>query len=146
MPDTPTTRQGIVTIGIDVKIDGNALNYVTDIGDIGGTPNQKETTCMKDTMQHNVPGVQQGGSIEITYWFDNTSAQSDFRRLKAIPSTKSVPIVFTFPDAATESGTGTTATASGLVSTMVTGLTVDSLIQCKTTVSLDKDWVWTDPT
>ena len=30
--------QGLSTIGIDVKVNNTSMNYVTEIGDIGGTP------------------------------------------------------------------------------------------------------------
>ena len=38
--------QGFSTMGIDVKVGESALNYVTDIGDIGAAPSELDATCM----------------------------------------------------------------------------------------------------
>ena len=51
-------KQGLSTIGIEVQVNITSLNYVTEIGDIGGSPSELDATCMKDTMKKNVPGVQ----------------------------------------------------------------------------------------
>lgn len=55
-----------------------------EIGDIGGAPSDLDATCLKDSMKKNVPGVQDTKSFEITYFFDNSSADSDYRKIKAL--------------------------------------------------------------
>ena len=131
--------QGFSTIGLDVKVDSVSLNYVTDIGDIGAAPSELDATCMKDTMKKSVPGVQDTKNFEVTFLFDNSAADSDFRKLKALQNAGSIcPLSVTFPD-------GTVFTSGGYVSVMVLGAKVDDLITAKLSISLQRDWTVTDP-
>lgn len=132
--------QGLASIGIDVKVNNVAMNYVTEIGDIGGAPSDLDATCLKDTMKKSVPGVQDVKAFEITYLFDNGSADSDYRVLKALQTAgKAVPVAVELPD-------GTSFATEGYVTTYVTGAKVDELISAKLSVSLQKDWTVTNPT
>ena len=76
--------QGLASIGIEVSVNSIELNYVTDIGDIGGTPSDLDATCLKDSMKKNVPGVQDTKAFEVTYLFDNSTVDSDYRVLKEL--------------------------------------------------------------
>ena len=78
------STQVLSTIGIDVKVNNVSMNYVTEIGDIGGTPATLDATCMKDSIKKSVPGVQDVKAFEVTYLFDNSAADSDYRVLKAL--------------------------------------------------------------
>lgn len=131
--------QGFSTMGIDVKVGSTALNYVTDIGDIGGTPSELDATCMKDSMKKSVPGVQDTKAFEVTFLFDNSAADSDYRVLKKLQDAgKPVAIEVAFPD-------GTKFASTGYVSVMVSGAKVDELVSAKLTVNLQSDWAVTDP-
>lgn len=131
--------QGLSTMGIDVKVGESALNYVTDIGDIGGTPSELDATCMKDSMKKSVPGVQDTKAFEVTFLFDNSAADSDYRVLKKLHDAgKPVNIEVAFPE-------GTKFTSTGYVSVMVSGAKVDELVSAKLTVNLQSDWKVTDP-
>lgn len=132
-------KQGYASIGIDVKVGTTALNFVTNIGDIGGTPNMLDSTCMKDKMKHNVAGVQSADAFEITYLYDNSDTTSDYRVLRALESAgNSVAVEVTFPD-------GTKFTSSGTVSNRITGVGVDSLISAVCSIALDADWTVANP-
>lgn len=76
--------QGLMSIGIEVSINKSVLNYVTEIGDLGGKPSQQDATCMKDAIKVNVDGVKDLSEWEVTYLYENTDATSDFRVLKAL--------------------------------------------------------------
>lgn len=131
--------QGLTSIGLDVKVGTTALNYVTDIGDIGGTPSDLDATCMKDKMKKSVPGVQDTKAFEVTFLFDNSAADSDYRVLKKLQDAgKAVPVEVTFPD-------GTKFATTGYVSVMVSSVKVDELVSAKLSVSLQSDWDVTDP-
>ena len=130
--------QGFSTMGIDVKVGESALNYVTDIGDIGAAPSELDATCMKDSMKKTVPGVQDTKAFEVTFLFDNSAADSDYRVLKVQDTGKPVNIEVAFPD-------GTKFAAAGYVSVMVSGAKVDELVSAKLTVNLQSDWTVTDP-
>ena len=127
--------QGFSTMGIDVKVGESALNYVTDIGDIGAAPSELDATCMKDSMKKTVPGVQDTKAFEVTFLFDNSAADSDYRVLKKVQDAGK-PVAF--PD-------GTKFAAAGYVSVMVSGAKVDELVSAKLTVNLQSDWTVTDP-
>lgn len=133
-------KQGLSTIGIEVTINSTELNYVTEIGDIGGTPSDLDATCLKDSMKKNVPGVQDTKAFEVTYLFDNSDATSDYRVVKALQTAGTiVPVAVTFPD-------GTAFATTGYVNTYVSGAKVDELVSAKLTVSLQSDWTVTNPT
>lgn len=132
-------KQGLASIGIDVKVNSTALNYVTEIGDIGGAPSNLDATCLKDKMKKYVPGVQDIESWECTYLYDNSAADSDYRVLKALQDAGGiVPVEVTFPD-------GTRFAATGYINTYISGAGVDALIEAKLNVSLQSDWDVTNP-
>jgi hypothetical protein len=132
-------KQGIASIGIELKVNEVALNYVQDIGDIGGTPSELDATCLKDSMKKNVPGVQDAKNFEVTYLFDNSAEDSDFRKLKALQNSRTVTAVeVKFPE-------GTVFKTTGYISTYVVGAKVDELITAKLIVSLQSDWSVTNP-
>lgn len=131
--------QGFSTIGLDVKVGETSLNYVTDIGDIGAAPSELDATCMKDSMKKTVPGVQDTKSFEVTFLYDNSAADSDYRVLKTLQEAgEPVELEVEFPD-------GTVFAASGYVSVMVSGAKVDELVSAKLTFNLQSDWTVTDP-
>lgn len=133
------STQGFSSIGIDVKVNSVSMNYVTEIGDIGGAPVALDATCMKDSMKKTVPGVEDVKSFDITYLFDNSAADSDYRVLKALQSAGNVvPVSITFPD-------GTVFASTGYVSTYVTGTKVDELVSAKLSLALQSGWSVTNP-
>ncbi len=139
MADT-TAKQGFASIGVDVKVNSVAMNFVQDFGDIGGTPSELDATCLKDKIKKTVPGVQDAKAWEITYLFDNSSTNSDYRKLKALETAgKPVPVEVSYPD-------GTKFTTSGYVSTYVVGAKVDELLTAKAVISLQAEWTVTNPT
>lgn len=138
--------QGVTSIGIDVKVNNAALNYVTEIGDIGGAPSELDATCMKDKMKKYVPGVQDVKSWECTYLFDNSDEDSDYRTLKALQSSGGiVPVEVKIPNDTTATKYTTFAT-TGYVTTYISGAKVDELVSAKLVISLQSDWTVTDPT
>lgn len=134
------SKQGLATIGIEIKINSVALNYATEFGDIGGTPAELDATCFKDAIKKSVPGVQDAKAFEVTYLFDNSAADSDYRKVKAIQGAGNiVPVSVEFPD-------GTTFASTGYVSTYIVGAKVDELISAKLVVNLQSEWTVTNPT
>ncbi len=131
--------QGYASIGVSVTINSTELNYVTKTGDIGGAPSDLDATCLKDKMKKQVPGVQDVDAFEITYLFDNSAEDSDYRVLKALQDANNiVPVVVTMPD-------GTSFSTSGYINTVVSGVGVDELIEATAPVSLQSDWTVTTP-
>ena len=118
----------------------DALEYVQEIGDIGGTPSELDATCLKDSIKKSVPGVQDTKAFEVTYLFDNSAEASDFRKLKALQTAgAAVALSVEFPD-------GTKFATTGYVTTYASGVKVDELITAKLVVNLQSDWTVTNPT
>lgn len=140
------SKQGIPTIGSTVKVNDVEMNYVTNIGAMGGDPNMLDATCMKDKVKKNVPGVQDAGNFEVTYLFDNSAADSDFRKLKALEAAgNAVPIEIGLPDG-TAGAVGTKLAATAYVHTHIEAAGVDALWTAKATFALQSDWTVTNPT
>jgi hypothetical protein len=112
---------------------------VQEIGSIGGTPSELDATCLKDTIKKNVPGVQDVQSFEVTYLYDNSGSDSDYRKLRSIQSAgQAVAVEVELPD-------GTKFATTGYVTTYVDGTKVDELITAKLVVSIQSDWTVTNP-
>lgn len=110
-----------------------------EIGDIGGTPSELDATCLKDTIKKSVPGVQDTKAFEVTYLFDNSSTDSDYRKLKTLQTAgNAVPVAVEFPDS-------TKFATTGYVTTYTSGVKVDELITAKLVVNLQSDWTVTNP-
>lgn len=133
------TKQGLSSIGITVTVNSVEMNYVQEIGDIGGTPSELDATCLKDTIKKSVPGVQDTKAFEVTYLFDNSSTDSDYRKLKTLQTAgNAVPVAVEFPDS-------TKFATTGYVTTYTSGVKVDELITAKLVVNLQSDWTVTNP-
>lgn len=133
------SKQGLASVGIALKIDSKEINYVQDIGDMGGTPSELDATCLKDRMKKHVPGVQDTGAFEVTYLFDNSAADSDYRTIKAAQDAGTIKAVeVSLPD-------GTKFASTGYINTYVLGTKVDELITAKLVVNLQSDWTVTNP-
>lgn len=126
-------QQGFSSIGMSVLVKASELNYVTEISDIGSAPSELDATCFKDTVRIMTPGVRAAKAFEVTYLFDNTERDSDFRKLRGLQEAKeTVPVAVIFPD-------GTTFLAFGSVFTYVTGAKVDELLQAKLVIFCQGD-------
>lgn len=133
------SQQGLASIGVDVQVNKSSLNYVQEIGDMGGTPSELDATCLKDRIKKSVPGVQDAGTFELTYLFDNSGTDSDYRKLKALESAGTVTdIEVALPD-------GTKFKNTCFVSTYVEGAKVDALLTAKFVASLQGEWTVTNP-
>lgn len=131
-------RQGFASIGTKVSVDDTELNFVTNVGDIGGAPQSLDSSCMNDHMKHSVNGIQDVGNFEVDYMYDNSATDSDFRVLKAKDDGEEHTIKVTFPD-------GTEFSSKGMMSTWVTGVGVNAIISAKLSVALSEDWQKKDP-
>ena len=131
--------QGITSIGIKVKVNSVELNYVQEIGPLGAAPTELDATCLKDGIRKNVPGVQDVQSFEVTYLYDNSGSDTDYRRLRALQvAGNAVAVEVELPD-------GTKFATTGFISTYVDGAKVDELITAKLNVSVQSDWTVTNP-
>ena len=134
------TNNYLTTIGVIVKINNVAVKGATEYSDIGGAPSTIDATKLTDTVRVNKIGVQEQDNWDVTYWFNNNEAASDFRVLKALDEAKTlnVPVSVEFPD-------GSVASNTGQVSTYVSGGSVGEMQSAHAIVALDGAWTWTNP-
>lgn len=133
------TEKGLASIGIKVKINNIELNNATGIGEIGGEPNELDTTTFNDEVSTSIPGVQKQNAWTVDYFFGNDTETSDYRKLQNIAESKeAVPIEVSFPD-------GTKFTNSGVLSNKINGVKVNELIGATASVSLSSKWTVTNP-
>lgn len=134
------TKKGLASIGIKIKISNVELNYATSIGEIGGEPNELDTTTFNDSVSTSIPGVQKQNAWTVDYLYDNTAETSDYRKLKAAEDAgKAVAVEVMFPD-------GTKFTNTGILSNKINGVKVNELIGATASISLQSKWTVTDPT
>ena len=108
-----------------MKVGETSLNYVTDIGDTappsGAGRHLHEGQHEKDRARR--PDTK---SFEVTFLYDNSAADSDYRVLKALQEAgEPVELEVKFPPAV--------FAASGYVSVMVSSAKVDELVSAKLT-------------
>ena len=133
------SKQGVATIGTKVSVNEVEMNYVTQIGALGGNPSTLDATTMKDRIRKNVPGVQDAGSFEVNYLYDNSAADSDFRKLKALETAgNAVPVEVELPD-------GTKMATEAYVHTHVTEAGVDQLLSAEAVFTIQEEWSVTNP-
>lgn len=127
------------TIGITVKVGTTTIAKLLSIGDIGGAPDMIDATTMADSTKKSIPGVQDGGSFEIEYCYDNSASDSDFRALKALQTAgAAVTVEVTMPDT-------TKFASTAYVSTWPTGAGVGELAKAKAALALQGAWSITNP-
>ena len=135
-------KTALSTIGVIVKINDAAIWGATDYSDIGGAPSLIDATKLTDSVQVNIPGIQEQDIWEVTYQYDTgETGTSDYDRLKALQTakTKNVPVEVDFPD-------GSKFTNTGEVRTYIQGKGVGDVITAVAAVTLDGEWTHTPAT
>lgn len=132
-------QKGLASIGIKIKIDNVAFKNATGMGEIGGDPDELDTTTFNDEVSTSIPGVQKQNAWTVDYLYQNDDEESDYRKLKALEAKKeAVAIEVEFPDK-------TIFANSGYITTKVNAAKINELISATATVSLQKKWSVTNP-
>lgn len=127
------------TIGTTVKVGTDTLAQITSIGNLGGSPEMLDATTMADSVKKSVPGVQDNGSFEVEYLYDNSASTSDFRKMKALQTAgAAVAVEVTLPDT-------TKFASTAYVSTYPTGAGLNELYKAKLVCALQGAWSITNP-
>lgn len=138
MANETLPNQGLVSIGITVKVNNRELYYVQNIGDLGGAPESIDVTCLRNKRTINIPGVQKSDAWECDYLY-GTSEDGDYRYLKSLEvEGKVVPVSVYIPGAGDEPDA--TFTSKGYVNTYVTSAKVNEGVLAKLVVNLQEDW------
>ncbi len=135
-------KRGLTGTGTVVTVDKKTLKYVKKISGLGGSYEDVDLTCLVDRQKKSGNGLLDTGKPEILILFDNSSADSDYRILKAIEEAgEPVEIEIDFPPS-----DGTIWKSNTLISVSVDGdVEPGQAIMAKAALSLQDDWTITNP-
>lgn len=126
---------------IEVEID-STWTEVTDlqsIPEIGGDPQEIDTTNLVQTEKTSIPGVKQTSALAIVAYFNNTLATDNYRVVRALEVAKSYNNWrITFPD-------GTKITMNARVTTKMGNVQVNGALMFTFNLYKKGDYVVTDP-
>ena len=135
------------TIGIRIYLtyDGTTkeIEGATEFGDLGGEPNMIDATCLTDTVQKNILGVQQQGAWNVTYLYDNTNYDAIQTMINSANRAQAaMDIKVVFPEEITSGGATVKPkySNSGRVSQYVQGKGVGEVRTVQLSVALDGIW------
>lgn len=129
------------SVGITVEYGTHVIKGASDFTDIGGKPEGLDATPLSSPVKITKTGIQDMGTWDVTYFYNNEDASDDYRFLQAASSANpkvSQTIKVTFPD-------GSVHQNSGTVSNYITGTGVNAMIKAVASFALDGDWTHTDP-
>lgn len=136
------------TIGIRIYLtyDGTTkeIEGATEFGDLGGEPNMIDATCLTDTAQKNILGVQQQGAWNVTYLYDNTNYDAIQTMINAANTAQAaMDVKVVFPEEIISGGSTVQPkfSNSGRVSQFVQGKGVGEVRTVQLTVALDGTWI-----
>jgi len=75
------------------------LEYLLEVPELGGTPEQVEVTTLKDGVRKYIPGVKDLGDLAFQFLYDNSGPTSNWRVLKGFQDSGEVKTFrVTYPD------------------------------------------------
>lgn len=131
-----------ITLGLDTTNAGNSfenLKGLKEVPELGIDPEKVENTTLSDTVKQYEMGIGDAGELEYKFAFDNTKADSSYRKLKALETSKAAATFQqSYPD-------GTKVKFKGQVALKVGGGGVNSVIEFTVKIALQSDLTFTDP-
>lgn len=132
------------TIGIRIYLTYNGttqeIEGATEFGDLGGEPNMIDATCLSDTAQKNILGVQQQDAWNVTYLYDNTNYDAIQTMIDAANTAQAAMTVkVVFPEEV-QTSKKPKFTNTGRVSQFVQGKGVGEVRTVQLSVALDGTW------
>lgn len=110
-----------------------------EVPEMGAEPEKVENTCLSDTVKKYEYGIGDPGDLEFKFKYENKSATSPYRVLRAAADAKEVlSFQETFPD-------GTTFTWDAQVSVKLGGGGVNGVIDFTLKMALQSEISVTDP-
>jgi len=111
-----------------------------EIPEMGTDPEKVENTTLEDKVKQYEMGIGDPGDIVYKFKYENTSATSPYRLMRAAQSAGKV---LSFKETLKD---GTTTEFDGQVSVKRTGGGVNGVIEFDLTIALQSDMTITDPT
>ena len=118
------------SIGIQLDV-GEVKNVtgLTDIPDMGATPEKLDVTTLADDVRQYINGVKDFGDLEFTFIYES-GAEGNYAKLAALEGDQDC--VVTFPD-------GAKFSFSGEISLRILGVGVNAVITFAMSVALSSD-------
>ena len=133
------THAGLLTKGIKFYLDDAEVPNLQEIPDLGGSADQVDVTTLADGAYMYINGIKSYGTLDFTFLYDNSSAESNYRVIRAAEEDESAhEVKVEFPD-------GTTFEMTGMISATITGAGVNAALQFTATVNLQSDITVTNP-
>lgn len=124
------------SIGIELKVGNQAISGLTDIPDMGATPEKLDVTTLTDEVRKYISGVKDFGDLEFTFIYES-GADGNYAILNGIAEQEEnknglTKCSVTFPD-------GASFAFEGEISLRIVGVGVNAVITFVMSVALSKD-------
>lgn len=116
------------------------LNGLKEIPEMGVDPEKVENTTLEDPLKQYEMGIGDAGDITYKFKYDNTTAESPYRLMRALEESGEVA---SFKETLKD---GTTTEFDGQVSVKRTGGGVNGVIEFNLNIALQSKLTITDPT
>ena len=126
------------SIGIKLSVGDYAnVSGLTDIPDMGATPEKLDVTTLADEVRHYIAGVKDFGDLEFNFIYES-GADGNYAKLAEIEAEKAQDVACTveFPD-------GSKFSFTGEISLKIVGVGVNAVITFTMGVSLSSDIEYT---
>lgn len=108
------------------------INGLTDIPDMGATPEKLDVTTLSDPSRKYIEGIKDYGDLEFTFIYES-GENGNYAQLAKLEGEQSC--IVTFPD-------GSTFTFKGEISLRIVGVGVNAVITFVMAVALSEDIVY----
>ena len=122
------------SIGIKLTVGGAEIAGLTDIPDMGASPEKLDVTTLADEYRQYINGVKDFGDLEFNFIYES-GADGNYAQLNSNVG-KDVECVVTFPD-------GATFTFNGVISLRMLGVGVNAVITFAMSVALQSEIAYT---
>ena len=119
------------SIGIKITVDSKEIKGLTDIPDMGATPEKLDVTTLADEYRQYINGVKDFGDLEFNFIYES-GADGNYAQLAALEGKGVQECVVTFPDNATFS-------FEGDISVRILGVGVNAVITFAMSVALQSE-------
>ena len=118
------------SLGITLDVGSvKAVSGLTDIPDMGATPEKLDVTTLADASRQYIEGIKDYGDLEFTFIYES-GAEGNYAKLAALEGNQECAV--TFPD-------GSKFTFSGEISLRIVGVGVNAVITFVMAVALSSD-------
>ncbi len=116
------------------------LEGLLDIPDMGGEAEKVEVTTLADSHKKYIPGIVDFGDLSFKFLYDNSNANTSYRRLKAlVAKKKAVDFEISYPDNSKQQ-------FKAIPTVKRTGVGVNGRLEFVLNLSLQSDVTEVDPT